>query len=189
MRMRWTLAVCGAGATVAIPHYVLYLHERMIDVHVAMTRTATRFVAKEVLETFSGRKVFVDLFDRDGDIQVPHIDLGSKVDAVVVLPATANIISKAAHGLADDLVSSIVLFSVVPVFFVPALNEEVSANTILLRNLSILREAGHFVIEQTSAPSIKVASGKRQERAMPTLDEIVEQVAMVLEQKPRETAS
>lgn len=137
-----TFLICGSIAAYKSAYIVSRLAQDGADVFVGMTESAMRFIAPITFQTLSGNKVATSLFDEDVEYSVGHITLATQVDVVVVAPATANIIAKMAHGIADDLVSSILLATSVPVLFAPAMNVNMWDNPITQDNVSKLRSRG-----------------------------------------------
>jgi len=117
------------------------------EVLVIMTKGATEFITPLTLETLSRNPVAVDMF-RKNQWSLEHIALADRADILIVAPATANIIGKAACGIADDLVSTTILtmMTTVPVLMAPAMNTRMWENPVVQRNVATLRELGvHFV--------------------------------------------
>ena len=124
----------GAGATV----------------RVVMTRNARWFVGPLTFKALSGQPVCSDLFDDDGDASIRHIDWAREADAVIVAPATANIIAKLANGIADDALSTLLLAVTSPVFVCPSMNTHMFESRPVQRNLERLREMGYAVMAPAS---------------------------------------
>ena len=117
------------------------------EVLVIMTPSATKFITPLTLETLSQNPVAVDIFDRENKWSLEHIALADRADLLVVAPATANLIGKAASGIADDLVSTTVLtmMSTIPVLMAPAMNSRMWDNLVVQRNVQYLEKIGvHF---------------------------------------------
>lgn len=114
-------------------------------VTVLPTRSSLNFVGKATWEALSGREVHTDLWSNI--YQVPHIALAKKIDAMVVAPATADLIAKIAHGIADDLLTNVLLASDKPLVVVPAMHPAMWLNAATVANVSLLRSRGHLVIE------------------------------------------
>ncbi|PZE22525.1 bifunctional phosphopantothenoylcysteine decarboxylase/phosphopantothenate--cysteine ligase CoaBC [Paenibacillus xerothermodurans] len=117
------------------------------QVHVIMTESATRFIAPLTLQTLSRHDVIVDTFDEKDASVVSHIDLADRADLVVVAPATANIIAKIAHGLADDMLSTTLLATTAPVLVAPAMNVHMYAHPAVQANMQVLAERGVLFAE------------------------------------------
>lgn len=116
------------------------------DVRVVMSEAATRFVTPLTFEALTGNPVMTDLFAPRPEPSVLHVDLASWAELVVVAPATADFMAKAANGLADDLASAVVCASRCPVFFAPAMNEGMWMNPATKRNLETLKDDGREII-------------------------------------------
>ena len=116
-------------------------------VRVVMTRSATEFITPLTLQTLAGEPVSTDLFDLTQESEIGHIRLADTADAIVVAPATANLIGKLAHGLADDLLTTVLLATRAPVLLAPAMNVHMWENRLVQANLRALRELAWRVIE------------------------------------------
>lgn len=120
------------------------------DVHVLMTENATRFISPMVFETLTGNKAPVDTFDRCFQFDVEHVSLAKRADVVMVAPATANVIAKLAHGIADDMLTTTVLACNCPKLISPAMNTRMYENPVTQDNLDTLRKYGWQVVEPAS---------------------------------------
>lgn len=120
------------------------------DVHVLMTENATKFVSPMVFETLTGNKAPVDTFDRCFQFDVEHVSLAKKADVVMVAPATANVIAKLAHGIADDMLTTTVLACDCPKLISPAMNTRMYENPITQDNLALLKRYGWQIVEPAS---------------------------------------
>lgn len=120
------------------------------DVHVLMTENATKFVSPMVFETLTGNKAPVDTFDRCFQFDVEHVSLAKKADVVMVAPATANIIAKLAHGIADDMLTTTVLACDCPKLISPAMNTRMYENPVTQDNLALLKRYGWQIVEPAS---------------------------------------
>ncbi|MBI5048595.1 MAG: bifunctional phosphopantothenoylcysteine decarboxylase/phosphopantothenate--cysteine ligase CoaBC [Deltaproteobacteria bacterium] len=111
-----------------------------------MTRSAVNFITPLSLQTVARNPVFQDMFDLTLESKMSHIDLAEKADMVVVAPATANIIGKVASGIADDLLTTIIMATKAPVLFAPAMNSNMYENKIVQHNIEKLKKIGyHFI--------------------------------------------
>lgn len=120
------------------------------DIHVIMTKNATEFVSPTTFETLTANRVSVDTFDRNFQWNVQHVSLAKKADLFVIAPATANILAKMAHGIADDMLSTTVLAAGCPKLVAPAMNTGMYNNPATQRNFEILKADGvHFVDSDT----------------------------------------
>ena len=116
-------------------------------VRVVMTRHALEFITPLTLQTLAGEPVSTDLFDLTQESEIGHIRLADTADAVLVAPATANLIGKLAHGLGDDLLTTVLLATRAPVLLAPAMNVHMWENRLVQANLRTLRELGWRIIE------------------------------------------
>ena len=116
------LCVTGGIAAYKAADLTSKLHQNGATVHVLMTESATQFIAPMTFETLSGNRAVVDTFDRSFPWEVEHISLAKAADVFVIAPATANVIAKAAHGIADDMVTTTLLATKAPVVVAPAMN-------------------------------------------------------------------
>ncbi len=145
------------------------------DVHVIMTMAACEFVAPLTFKSLTGNKVHTSLFDENEE-GVPHIDLARNADVILVAPATANFIAKAANGIADDMLSSTVLAANdKKIIISPAMNTHMYENKIVQENLEKLRGRGFVVIKPASG---RLACGAEGLGKLPEPCEIVERVIM-----------
>ena len=118
------------------------------DVEVLMTKNAENFINPIVFETLTGHKCLVDTFDRNFEFKVEHVAVAKKADAVLIAPATANVIAKLAHGIADDMLTTTVLACRnCPKLIAPAMNTEMYLNPVVQDNLETLRKYGWQVID------------------------------------------
>ena len=120
------------------------------EVHVLMTENATKFISPMVFETLTGNKAPVDTFDRCFQFDVEHVSLGKKADVVMVAPATANVIAKLAHGIADDMLTTTILACNCPKLISPAMNTRMYENPVTQENMETLRRFGWQVVEPAS---------------------------------------
>jgi phosphopantothenoylcysteine decarboxylase/phosphopantothenate--cysteine ligase len=116
------------------------------NVRVIMTKYAQAFVGALTFKALSGQTVCTDLFEKSDDASIRHIDWAEQADAVVIAPATANIIGKLANGIADDALSTFMMAVTCPVVICPSMNTHMFESNAVQRNLEILRSDGYFVI-------------------------------------------
>lgn len=116
-------------------------------VSVVLTRAAERFIGPTTFEALTGRPVHRDLFDAQEHHQGEHIGLARRADLMVVAPATADYLAKVAHGLADDLLSTLALTMTAPLLLAPAMNSDMWAKPAVQRNIALLRADGHHLID------------------------------------------
>lgn len=144
------LGVTGGIAAYKMANVASALKKLGADVEVIMTENATHFITPLVFETLTGHKCMVDTFDRDFKFEVTHISLAKKADVVLVAPATANVIAKMAHGIADDMLTTVVLAARCPKLVSPAMNTGMLENPITQDNLRTLEHYGFTVIPSGS---------------------------------------
>ena len=151
------------------------------NIFIMISKAARNFVNPYSLEFISGHKTFEDLFSPNEKYNVPHIRLPKQADVFIIMPATANIISKAASGIADDLISTSIVASTCPVVFVPSMNSAMWFNKIIQRNVELLRENGYTVMEPSEG--IEVSDSKREFGAMPPLNFILENLENIIKRR------
>ncbi len=167
------VGISGGIAAYKVAEVVSRLRKLNVEVHVAMTKSATEFITPLTLRSLSANPVYVDLFDEPKLWNVEHIALAEYVDAVVVAPATANIMAKMSTGLADDFLSTVLLATRAPIFLAPAMNHAMYHHPATQENLTRLRERGIKII----GPAVGFqACGTEGEGRMSEAAEIVERL-------------
>ena len=141
------VGVSGGIAAYKSAYLVSTLKKRGFDVHVLMTQNALKFVGAVTFETLTGNAVLTDTFERKEEFDVKHVSLAKKADMLIIAPATADIIAKAAAGIADDMLTTTLLASACPVVFAPAMNEVMYADTATQHNISLLKKRGYYVMD------------------------------------------
>ncbi len=141
------LGVSGGIAAYKAVELLRLLVKAGAETRVVMTRNATRFVGPLTFEALSGREVCVDLFDPHESAGIRHIQWAEAADAVIVAPATANIIGKMANGLADDALSTFMLAVTSPVMVCPAMNTNMYAAEAVQANLKALKQFGYTLLD------------------------------------------
>ena len=154
------LGVTGGIAAYKMPNLASALVKLGCNVQVLMTQNATQFITAVTFETLTGNKALVDTFDRNFSFQVEHIAVADQADLVMIAPATANVIAKLAHGLADDMLTTTVLACNCLKIVVPAMNTKMYENPETQDNLNILRRYGWEVVEPASGYLACGAVGK-----------------------------
>ena len=144
------LGITGGIAAYKMAGVASALKKRGADVEVIMTRNATQFITPLTFETLTGHKCMVDTFDRDFKFEVTHIELAKKADVILVAPATANVIAKMAHGIADDMLTTTVLAAKCPKLVSPAMNTGMLENPITQDNIRTLEHYGFTIIPSES---------------------------------------
>mgnify|MGYP000677008627 FL=1 len=140
------LGVTGSIAAYKIAYLASALKKRHADVHVLMTENATNFINPITFETLTGNKCLVDTFDRNFQFQVEHVSIAKKADVVMIAPASANVIGKLAHGIADDMLTTTIMACKCKKFISPAMNTNMFENPVVQDNLKILEHYGYEVI-------------------------------------------
>lgn len=144
---RIVVGVTGSIAAYKAAEVVSQLVQRAAAVTVVMTRSATQFVGPLTFQTLTRNRVMVDPFDLESVVDPTHISLTDEADLVLVAPATANFIAKAAHGIADDMLTSLLLAVTCPVLVAPAMNDRMWKNRLVQENLRRLRTSGFLTVD------------------------------------------
>ena len=144
------LGVTCSIAAYKIAYLASALKKRRADVHVLMTKNATNFINPITFETLTGNKCLVDTFDRNFQFQVEHVSIAKKADVVMIAPASANVIGKLAHGIADDMLTTTIMACKCKKFISPAMNTNMFENPVVQDNLKILEHYGYEVIAPAS---------------------------------------
>ena len=141
------LGVTGSIAAYKIANLASMLVKQHCDVHVIMTKNATNFINPIAFETLTNNKCLVDTFDRNFQFHVAHVSVAQKADVMMIAPASANIIAKLAHGIADDMLSTTALACSAKKIVSPAMNVHMFENPIVQDNLNILKKYDMEVVE------------------------------------------
>ena len=144
------LGVTGSIAAYKIAYLASALKKLHAEVHVLMTKNATNFITPITFESLTGTKCLVDTFDRNFQFQVDHVSIAKKADVVMIAPASANVIGKLAHGIADDMLTTTIMACKCKKFISPAMNTNMFENPILQDNLKTLEHYGYEVIQPAS---------------------------------------
>ena len=156
---RVLLCVCGGIAAYKAAGLVRRLREAGADVQVAMTASAQRFVGEQTFQALTHRPVRVSLWDAQAEAAMGHLELAGWADRVVVAPATANTIAKLAHGLADDLVSTLCLATEAPLLLAPAMNHRMWRHPATQANVKTLQARGVAIVGPGDGPLAEGESG------------------------------
>ena len=141
------LGVTGSIAAYKAANLASMLKKQHADVQVIMTQNATQFMNPITFESLTGNKCLVDTFDRNFQFQVEHVALAKRADLAIIAPATANIMAKLAHGLADDMLTTTLLACRCPKLIAPAMNTRMYENPVTQNNMDILRKYRFRIIE------------------------------------------
>ncbi len=174
------LGISGSIAAYKIASLASALVKKHCDVHVIMTQNATNFINPITFETLTGNKCLVDTFDRNFDFSVEHVSIAKKADAVLVAPASANVIAKMAHGIADDMLTTTILACQCPIIVAPTMNTRMFKNPIVQDNMKILKSYGMEVIDPACG---YLACGDTGEGKMPEPEVLLEYLLKALETK------
>jgi phosphopantothenoylcysteine decarboxylase/phosphopantothenate--cysteine ligase len=156
---RILLCVCGGIAAYKAAELVRRLRDAGAAVQVAMTENALRFVGAPTFQAVSGIPVRTSLWDAAAEAAMGHIELARWAEQVVIAPATANTIARLAHGLADDLVSTLCLATTAPIAIAPAMNHRMWLHPATQDNIATLRGRGVQVIGPEDGPLAEGESG------------------------------
>lgn len=155
-----TVGVTGGIAAYKAAELVSSLVKAGHDVHVAMTSSACQFIAPLTFEALTGNSVHTELFRTGTAGEVLHINLAQTADLLVIAPATANILGKAANAIADDIVSTLIMAASCPVLFCPAMNVVMYENPLVQRNIALLKQTGYHFVEPGEGRLACGATGK-----------------------------
>jgi phosphopantothenoylcysteine decarboxylase/phosphopantothenoylcysteine decarboxylase/phosphopantothenate--cysteine ligase len=165
------LGVTGGIASYKAAELANMLVKRNINVNVIMTAAATQFVAPLTFQTLTKNKVYTDMFEKIAYSDVRHISLAQKADCVVIAPATANCIGKIAAGIADDMLSTLVMaVKNKPVIICPAMNTAMYENSIVQDNIKKLLAHGYQFVEPKES---RLACGDVGKGALADIDTII----------------
>jgi phosphopantothenoylcysteine decarboxylase / phosphopantothenate---cysteine ligase len=185
---RITLGVTGGVAAYKAAELVRSLQQHSLDVHVVMTRAAEAFIQPLTFSTLTGHKVITSLWTPDTPApgldengQIEHIALAQSTDLLVIAPATANILAKLAHGLADDFLTTLALATTAPVVVAPAMNVNMWNHPATQANLQLLQSRGVTIVSPGSG---YLACGMTGEGRLASIEEITQAVLTALAPKP-----
>ena len=174
------LGVTGSIAAYKTASLASMLVKQKADVTVIMTQNATHFINPITFETLTGNKCLVDTFDRNFEFQVEHVSLAKQTDVFLTAPASADVIAKAAHGIADDMLTTTLLACTCPKLFAPAMNTAMYRNPVVQDNLKTLAGYGMEVIDPASG---HLACGDTGEGKMPEPEALYEYIVKALTPK------
>lgn len=155
--MNILIGVAGGIAAYKVLDLIKLLKKEGCNIFVIMTKGATEMISFLDFEKASGNKVYINLFEKDFDYRevlkkrkVEHIELADKTDVMVIAPATANVIAKLAHGIADDFLTTTALAVTSPIIICPSMNVNMWRNQLVQENINKLKSVGYQVIEPTA---------------------------------------
>ncbi len=167
------LGVTGSIAAYKAANVASMLVKLHANVHVIMTKNAANFINPCTFETLTGNRCIINTFDPDTSLHVPHIALAEMADLCLIAPASANMIAKLAHGLADDMLSTTVLAMNCPVLISPAMNTNMFMNPVVQENLKKLADHGRMIIRPDEG---RLACGATGTGKMPSESVLVDHV-------------
>lgn len=171
------LGITGGIAAYKAPWLVRLMVSAQMNVSIIMTRAATRFVTPFTLSTLSGGRVWEDMWDAKNQPSVEHISLADKADLAVIAPSTANIIGKIAAGIADDMLTTVIMALRCPVLICPSMNVHMYRNPVFQANLQRLKDFGYHVMEPDSG---YLACGWTGDGRLPEPEAILERIKKIL---------
>ncbi|MBI4282598.1 MAG: bifunctional phosphopantothenoylcysteine decarboxylase/phosphopantothenate--cysteine ligase CoaBC [Chloroflexi bacterium] len=174
------LGVTGSIACYKAADLASKLTQEGAQVDVILTQGATNFITPLTFRSLTHRPVITDLFDVQSELALSHVALAQRADVILVAPATANVIAKLAHGLADDALTATILASTAPVAVAPAMDSQMFENPATQENLGKLRERGVFIIGPAEG---RLASGLVGKGRLVEVPEIVDTLCAILGQK------
>ena len=177
---RVVLGVAGGIACYKAVELVRLLARDGFSVQVIMTREAMEFVTPLTFQTLSGHPVATEIFSLTQESEIGHINLADQAEAFVIAPATANIIGKIASGIADDLLTTVVMATRAPVLIAPSMNLHMYGNPILQENIRKLRRLGYHFMEPAEG---YLACGYEGKGRLPEPEEIVEEIRGLVKKK------
>jgi len=178
--MEIILGVTGSIAAYKVYDLIRKLQERNIKVIPVLTKEAKHFISVETLQYIANSKVYSKLFIID-NWEIEHISLAKRARLILIAPATANIISKIANGICDDLLTTIVLAGHnLPIIIAPAMNKEMYTNPILQKNIAILKSLGYHIVGPEEGP---LACGEKGLGRLANIETIVNYVVSLLQER------
>lgn len=174
------LGVTGGIAAFKIPELTRMLIRATARVTVVMTKSAQHFVTPKSLEIITARPVITDLFEAERPGAISHIEIADRADLLIVAPATANIIAKMAHGIADDALSTLVLACRAPVLVAPAMNVNMWEHPAVRENIKKLEDRGVRIVGPGTG---ELACGWEGKGRLVDLDDIKEEAHLVISSK------
>lgn len=171
------LGITGGIACYKAAELTSLLVKQHADVHVIMTKGATEFMTPLTFEALTGNRVHTDVFERECATEIPHISLSGKADALIIAPATANVIAKLAHGIADDMLTSTALASTCKKLIAPAMNTRMFENPVTVDNIEILKNYGWCIIEPDSG---RLACGDTGKGKLPSPEVLLKSVLFAI---------
>ena len=174
------LGISGSIAAYKTACLASALVKKGADVHVLMTANAVNFINPITFETLTSNKCITDTFDRNFEFEVGHVSLAKKADVFMIAPATANVIAKAAHGIADDMLTTTLLAARCPKLIAPAMSTAMLENDITQDNIKALKKYGFEIISPATG---RLACGDEGAGKMPEPEVLLEHIMSALTPK------
>ncbi|MCK5391740.1 MAG: bifunctional phosphopantothenoylcysteine decarboxylase/phosphopantothenate--cysteine ligase CoaBC [Deltaproteobacteria bacterium] len=171
------VGVTGGIAAYKSCELVRGLIKKQASVQVVMTKNATEFITPLTLQTLSGKKVAINTFDLQWESEIGHISLADSADLIVVAPATASFIGKVASGIADSLLSTVILATKAPIILCPAMNVNMYENPVVKDNIEKLKERGFIIMEPGEG---NLACGWEGKGRLPEIEDILAEIEKTL---------
>ncbi len=171
------IGISGGIAAYKSAELLRLIKKQDANVRVVMTHNAGYFVNPLTFEALSGKPVYTDPFEKGGNTEIRHIEWAENTDAVVLAPATANIIGKIANGIADDALSTFLLAVTCPVLICPSMNTNMYNKISVKRNIEILKKDGYFIVEPVSG---ELACGTSGQGRLPDPEQILDRLVYCL---------
>ncbi len=180
--MNVLVGICGGISSYKICELIRLLKSKNVNVKVVMTENACNFVSPLTFQTLSNNKVYIDMFATNKEISIEHIELAKWADCIVIAPATANTISKISAGIADNLLTTLILSRRSPVIIAPAMNDAMFCNSIFQNNLNILRNYGFYICEPEEGD---LACGDRGTGRLMEIEKILSIILSILHKREK----
>lgn len=174
-----TICVTGSIAIYKVMEIISNLKEKF-NINIIMSKTATKFINPILFETLTKNKVIIDMFESNINYDINHISIAKSTDLLLICPATANIISKIANGIADDMITTTILSVKCPVIIAPAMNTNMYNNTIIKKNILILKKVGYIFVNSICG---KLACGDIGDGKLAKCDTIISYINYSLKEK------
>ena len=167
------LGITGGIAAYKMAEVTRRLVEAGAQVHVMMTKAAQEFITPLTLQTLSGHPVHTELFNLTQEHEIGHVSLADRADLILIAPASANVLAKVAHGICDDLITTVVCATQAPVLFSPAMNVHMWKNPITQENVTKLRKHGYLILEPDAG---FLACGYTGKGRLPDSDSLIQEI-------------
>ena len=171
------LGVTGGIAAYKSAELVRLLVKKGACVNVVMTKHACQFITPLTMQTLSKNPVGVEMFDYQQRTEIEHIGLADKADILIIAPASANVIGKIANGIADDLLSTVVMATKAPILIAPSMNSNMYGNPIVQQNMKKLKVLGYHFADPDSG---ELACGYKGVGRLTDLEKIIAQTEKLL---------